>query len=224
MDNLLPELYPLESIHASVIAFALIFLLLSSWALVGYLRNRKYSPLFVTALITSSFSFAGLTVYSSHNITEHLAPANTEQHATHVTFSPKNGTTSNIVKLINNAKKSIKVAAYSFSSKAIKEALIKAHNRGVEVQIVLDKSQKTVKYSIFNELKRSNVPVRINSRYAIMHNKFMLIDGDILQTGSFNYTEAAENRNAENAITVIGDKPLINKYTREWSRLWDEST
>lgn len=223
MDNLLPELYPLESIHASVVAFALIFFLLSAWALVGYLRNRKYSPLFVIALIASSFAFAGLTVYSSHNIAEHLAPASTAQNRTNVTFSPKKGTTHNIVNMINSAKTSIKVAAYSFSSKAITEALIKAHNRGVEVQIVLDKSQQSVKYSTFNELKRNNIPVRINSKYAIMHNKFAIIDSDILQTGSFNYTEAAENRNAENALTVIGDKPLVNKYTQEWYRLWNES-
>lgn len=223
MDNLLPELYPLESIHASVIAFALVFLLLSAWALVGYLRNKKISPLFVIALIASSFSFAGLTVCSSHNIAEHLVPANTAQLKTHVTFSPKKGTTHNIVNIINNAKQSIKVAAYSFSSKAITKALINAHNRGVEIQIVLDKSQQAVKYSTFNELKRNNIPVRINSKYAIMHNKFMIIDGDILQTGSFNYTEAAENRNAENAITVMGDKPLVNKYTQEWYRLWNES-
>lgn len=219
------ELFSLESMHTSATIFALIFALLSAWSLVGYYKNKRYSPVFVLALIASSFSFAGLTMYSSSSIAEYLAPKveSTTLSKTHVTFSPKSGTTTNIVKIINSAKSSIKIAAYSFSSKLITEALIKAHNRGVDVQIVLDKSQKTAKYSTYKELKSNNVPVRVNSRYAIMHNKFMIIDNDVLQTGSFNYTEAAENRNAENALTIIGDKVLIYKYTREWNRLWGES-
>lgn len=55
-----------------------------------------------------------------------------------------------------------------------------------------------------------------------MHNKFMIIDNHIVQTGSFNYTQSADLRNAENSLIVFGNKSLVNKYTQEWNRLWNE--
>ena len=64
--------------------------------------------------------------------------------------------------------------------------------------------------------------MRINRRYAIMHNKFIVADGDTLETGSFNYTSSAAAKNAENVV-VIRDAALAAIYSREWTRLWSES-
>jgi phosphatidylserine/phosphatidylglycerophosphate/cardiolipin synthase-like enzyme len=75
------------------------------------------------------------------------------------------------------ARQSIDVAAYSFTSPAIAKALVDAHKRGVQVRAVLDKSQLSERYSGATFLANAGAPARINSGYAIMHNKFLVIDG-----------------------------------------------
>lgn len=67
------------------------------------------------------------------------------------------------------------------------------------------------------------IPVRINSKYAIMRNKFMIIDGKVLQTGNFNYGQSAEISNAENVLVVSENAIVINQYTQKWFELWDEA-
>lgn len=138
-------------------------------------------------------------------------------------FSPKQGATELIIKNIRAAKKSILVAAYAFTSKPIAKELIAAHKRGVNVQVVLDQSQKKDKNSVYNWLRSNSIPTRINSRYKIMHDKFMIFDENILQTGSFNYTAAAEYRNAENIIIVYNNPEIIAQYAQQWQKLWGES-
>ncbi|WP_394326298.1 phospholipase D-like domain-containing protein [Enterobacter cloacae] len=66
--------------------------------------------------------------------------------------------------------------------------------------------------------------VPLNGRYAIMHNKFMVIDGKNVQTGSFNYTASAVSRNAENVLLIEDAPQLAETYQREFNRLWDEGT
>jgi phosphatidylserine/phosphatidylglycerophosphate/cardiolipin synthase-like enzyme len=56
-----------------------------------------------------------------------------------------------------------------------------------------------------------------------MHNKFLVIDGQTVETGSFNYTKAAAGKNAENAIVIRGVPSVVQAYAAEWTRLWDES-
>ena len=64
---------------------------------------------------------------------------------------------------------------------------------------------------------------RINDHYAIMHDKFMVIDGRTIELGSFNYTRAAENNNAENVLVVHGSDKIIQDYSRQWRGLWEEA-
>lgn len=139
-----------------------------------------------------------------------------------VGFSPGNAE-SLVVAIINEARSSIQLAAYSFTSKPVARALIDAKKRGVKVFVVLDKSNRTAKYSAATFLANMRVPVRINSAYAIMHNKFMIVDGTIVETGSFNYTASAAKRNAENVIVLRGVPALAGRYAQEWRRLWDEA-
>jgi phosphatidylserine/phosphatidylglycerophosphate/cardiolipin synthase-like enzyme len=139
-----------------------------------------------------------------------------------VAFSPGNAEQV-VVHTINGARKTILVAAYSFTSRPIATALLDAKARGVDVRVVADKSQRTERYTSIRFLANKGVPVRINSRYAIMHNKFLVIDGATVETGSFNFTRSATLRNAENVI-VLGNMPEVAAtYSREWNRLWDEA-
>jgi phosphatidylserine/phosphatidylglycerophosphate/cardiolipin synthase-like enzyme len=137
-----------------------------------------------------------------------------------VYFSPRGGATFAIRQALDNAKSSVLVQAYSFTSAPIAEALAKAHRRGVKVQVLLDKSQRTEKYSSADFLANAGISVKIDAAHAIAHNKVMIIDKEIVITGSFNFTKAAEESNAENLL-VIRDKDLASRYIENW-HLHDE--
>ena len=137
-------------------------------------------------------------------------------------FSPGGTSLEVVLKGIRSAKTSIDVASYSFTSKPIATALLDAHKRGVKVQVVADRKANQ-RYSAVTFLANEGVPVRLNSHYAIHHHKFMVIDGENLETGSFNFTAAATNKNAENVLLLWHLKPLAETYRQEWQRLWDES-
>ena len=124
---------------------------------------------------------------------------------------------------INDAQKTLRMAAYSFTSKPIAAALVKAHNRGVDVQVVMDKSQRKGTYTGATYLANEGIVVRINSQYAIMHNKFIVVDGVSVETGSFNYTRAAAEKNAENVVYLKDVPGIAAKYSVEWERLWSEA-
>lgn len=130
-------------------------------------------------------------------------------------FSPKGGCTEAVVREINAAKETILVQAYSFTSAPIAKALVNAHKRGVQVQVVLDKSQRTEKYSSATFLVNVGIPTRIDAQHAIVHNKIVVIDGQTVITGSFNFTRNAEENNAENLL-VIRDAAIAAKYIANW--------
>lgn len=132
-----------------------------------------------------------------------------------VYFSPRGGATFAIRQALDNAKSSVFVQAYSFTSAPIAEALVKAHRRGVNVQVLLDKSQKTEKYSSADFLVNAGIPTKIDAAHAIAHNKVMIIDKEIVITGSFNFSKAAEESNAENLL-VVRDKELASRYIENW--------
>jgi phosphatidylserine/phosphatidylglycerophosphate/cardiolipin synthase-like enzyme len=79
------------------------------------------------------------------------------------------------------------------------------------------------RYSAVTFLANQGVPVRTNSRYAIHHHKFIVVDGRHVQTGSFNYSAAAVGKNAENVLVVRDAPALAEQYAAEWQRLWDEA-
>lgn len=116
---------------------------------------------------------------------------------------------------LGKAKSTVLVQAYSFTSAPIAKALVDAHKQGVKVQVILDKSQKTERYSSATFLTNAGVPTSIDAKHAIAHNKIMVIDGRTVLTGSFNFTKAAEQNNAENLL-VIEDPALAAKYMENW--------
>jgi len=132
-----------------------------------------------------------------------------------VFFSPKGGCTEAVVENVGKAKSTVLVQAYSFTSAPIAKALVDAAKRGVKVQVILDKSQRTEKYSGADFLLHEGVPTFIDAKHPIAHNKIMVIDSHTVLTGSFNFTKAAEESNAENLL-VIDDAALAKKYTANW--------
>ncbi len=106
--------------------------------------------------------------------------------------------------------------AYSFTSKPIAKALVDARKRGVNIVVVLDKSQRREKYTSADFVAHARIPTYIDDRHAIAHNKIMVIDRSVLITGSFNFTKAAEEKNAENLLVIKGNKPLVERYIQNF--------
>lgn len=139
-----------------------------------------------------------------------------------VFFSPNGGCENAVIEEITKAQKTIDIAMYYFTSRKIAEELVKAKERGVQIRIVLDKSQETQAYSKSRYLLNKGIDVRFWSGSGLQHNKFVIIDQKILITGSFNWTPTAENKNAENLL-VMDDNNLIKKYRTEFEELWKQN-
>lgn len=132
-----------------------------------------------------------------------------------VFFSPRGGCTEAVVDVLDRATNSVLVQAYSFTSAPIARAIVDAQRRHVQVAVILDKSQRSEKYSSADFLRNSGVATFIDATHAIAHNKVMVIDGATVITGSFNFTKAAEENNAENLL-IINDPVLAAKYVANW--------
>jgi phosphatidylserine/phosphatidylglycerophosphate/cardiolipin synthase-like enzyme len=136
---------------------------------------------------------------------------------TKVCFSPNGGCTESIVKEINAAKSEILVQAYSFTSAPIAKALLNAHKRRAKVEAILDKSQRKERYTSPTFISNAGIPTFIDDKHAIAHNKVMILDKETVITGSFNFTKAAEEKNAE-SVLVIKSKELAKIYLDNWMK------
>ncbi len=133
-----------------------------------------------------------------------------------VCFVPEQDCQALIVNTIGQARHSVRVQAYGFTSAPIANALIDAAQRGIDVWVIVDKSQKTAKQSKIGLLRDAGITVLIDHRHVIAHNKVVIIDGRLVVTGSFNFTKNAL-RNAENII-VIDDPGVVSMYEENWKR------
>jgi hypothetical protein len=133
-------------------------------------------------------------------------------------FSPNGGAVQARVDLIGATKTRVLVAGYGFTSDAIAQALIDAHRRGVDVKVVIDKSNLYSRHSKGPDLRAAGIDVRSHHAYAIMHHKFVVAD-DKVAFGSMNATDAGEARNAENWNVFSNAGPLARVYATEFFRL-----
>jgi phosphatidylserine/phosphatidylglycerophosphate/cardiolipin synthase-like enzyme len=122
----------------------------------------------------------------------------------------------------------ILVAVYEFTSQPITRALIEAKQRGVSVAVVADTTEnvasKHAAYSKLHELTAAGIPVRVDNRLDMLHDKFMVLNGMAVETGSFNYTAAAaSDRHAENACVFRHAPGMATEYTEHWKDIWNES-
>src|SRR5262245_8157179 len=129
-----------------------------------------------------------------------------------VYFSPYGGATAAVIHEVNAAQHQILVQAYSFTSAPIAKALIDAHKRGVKILAVLDKSNETQKYSAATFLVNVGIQTLIDDQHPIAQNKVIVIDSTTIITGSFNFTKAAEEKNAENLLVIKDAPELVQAY------------
>jgi phosphatidylserine/phosphatidylglycerophosphate/cardiolipin synthase-like enzyme len=137
-------------------------------------------------------------------------------------FTPPVGAASGLIKQIDGAKKSIKVMAYGFTATNLAEALVRAKRRGIDVTLIQDEKSAQNNRETLPILLAAGIEVRSDGKHAIQHNKVMLIDDDIVITGSYNFTKSAEKRNAEN-IMIVRSTYAAKRYADNWKIHWDHS-
>ena len=130
-----------------------------------------------------------------------------------------NGVDNLIIDDINSAKSSIYMAIYQMTNKHIISALKDAYDKGIDIKIYTDDT--TVDDEAFKELSSYGIEVRSDSdEYALMHNKFTVIDNKILWSGSGNYTVYSFYRNNENYIRVE-DESVAKIYKEKFFNLFN---
>jgi phosphatidylserine/phosphatidylglycerophosphate/cardiolipin synthase-like enzyme len=138
-------------------------------------------------------------------------------------FSPWDDIESAVVASLRSARRQVLVQAFSFTNRPIAKALIEAKARGVDVRVTADAGEtERIENGRIPELAAAGIPVFIEERYQSAHNKVMVIDagspGGTVITGSFNWTFAAQRRNAENVLILRDQPALAERYRMNWER------
>jgi phosphatidylserine/phosphatidylglycerophosphate/cardiolipin synthase-like enzyme len=147
-------------------------------------------------------------------------PARGEAATVETCFTPRRRCTGVIVAAIDRARRDIYVQAYGFTSAPIVGALVSAYRRGVRVAAILDKSntRRSGRFDGAGIIDAAGIPVWIDRRKGIAHNKVIVIDGRFVVTGSFNFTAAADRWNAENVV-VLESAVVAAQYLANWRSL-----
>lgn len=141
-----------------------------------------------------------------------------------VYFSPDGGAREAVINAIDAATRHVYVAMYYMSSPEIVEALCNARLRGVSVYSVFDDSQRRsyryLQYGI--QMRMTGIPVRYGfSQNGKMHSKFAVIDSDTVLSGSYNWTDSAENLNTED-MTIMYGSDTASLYEKQFEKIWNE--
>jgi len=128
---------------------------------------------------------------------------------------------SELIKALDEAEKSIYIAMYSFTNDGLAAAVIQAYDRGVKVQILLDDSQDSDKGKRqFPKLIDAGIAVRVEHVTGLLHHKFAVIDERLMITGSYNWSDNADDNNFENVV-FISCKEIAEVYVKEFKEIWN---
>jgi phosphatidylserine/phosphatidylglycerophosphate/cardiolipin synthase-like enzyme len=136
-----------------------------------------------------------------------------------VHFSPGNNVERILAGRIEKAEKSIHFMAFSFTSDPLGEAMIKKFKSGVKVFGLFEKKETKKKESEYHKMKLEGIPVKLDRTKGNMHHKVIIIDEEIVITGSYNFSKNANKVNDENTI-IIADREIAAQYLKEFYRLY----
>ena len=137
-------------------------------------------------------------------------------------FTPPADVAAAVVDVINQSQSEVLVQAYGFTHNGIAQALVKAQERGVRIRVLLDQKSESTNRYVVDLFTTNNIRMRFDGNHAIAHNKVMIVDDNIVITGSFNFTNSAQTRNAENLL-VLRSTDLARNYKTNWLEHWKHS-
>ncbi|MGI9462256.1 MAG: phospholipase D-like domain-containing protein [Alphaproteobacteria bacterium] len=138
-------------------------------------------------------------------------------------FTPSKNCEDNLVAFLQSAEKTIDIAIYAITNKKITDAIKTINRKKIRLRILADKLQASHKSSRVMELYDSKIRIRVHSVYRIQHNKYVVIDGKKVMTGSFNFTESASKRNAENCVFISQNPVAVGQYQKNFEKLWSQN-
>lgn len=177
----------------------------------------------LTAQSRKAYNFEGGQSVASAGATGARIPAKGDVE---YAFSPNGGAVALVVKTIQSARSEVRVLAYSFTSADVTAALIAAKKRGVDVKVLVDYKNNTAQdasgkaQAALNAMSVAGISVRTIAAFPIHHDKVVIVDQQSVQTGSFNYSQAAERSNSENVIVLWNNPALANGYLQHWAGNW----
>lgn len=134
-------------------------------------------------------------------------------------FSPGEACRERISELIGEARQSIDVCVFTITDNRLAEPLMSAHARGTKVRIITDNYKADDRGSDVDRFVRAGLSVREDRSENHMHHKYALFDGELLLTGSYNWTRSAADRNREN-IVIVNDARLVRAFGEDFDQLW----
>jgi len=155
--------------------------------------------------------------------TTHAPPTIAASGSVQLAFSPQDDAGALIVQAIRSARKQVLVQSFSFTHRKIAQALIDAKGRGLDVQLIADDEQiSKMERGMVPSIAAAGVPTFVDDIHSSAHNKIMVIDAGtphaVVITGSFNFTQAAQYKNAENLLLFRGNPQLTEAYLANWQR------
>ena len=135
-------------------------------------------------------------------------------------FFPDPSCEGRLVRHLESAKSEMLVCVFTITNNSLRDALARAHSNGVKIKIISDDECMKQNGSDVQYLRDVGIPTETDTNPdAHMHNKFVVIDREILITGSFNWTMQAVNSNQENLV-VLHDPEICEKYIEYFEGLW----
>ncbi len=187
--------------------------------------NLMYIPILLAVILGGPEAHAGRSkknalvdlISSSVNAALVNPPVDGE-----VCFSPDEPCDVKLTKFLNTATQSIDLAIYDFNLDKVAHDLL-VISRKVKVRIVADRRQSKGGHSLIPMLVKAGAQVRFGRQRGIMHNKFMIVDGRMVETGSFNYTNGAAFKNAENQV-YLAHPSIVKRYKERFQDLWESAS
>ncbi|MFQ6041650.1 MAG: phospholipase D-like domain-containing protein [Candidatus Poribacteria bacterium] len=138
-------------------------------------------------------------------------------------FSPENDVVDAITSELKRARKSIFFMAFSFTHRKIGQAMIDRYRAGIDVRGIFEKRGSESSYSQYPKMKAIGISVKQDNNRWILHHKVIIIDGETVITGSFNFSNNAAKTNEENILIISGNRAIAKAYLDEFARLYNET-
>jgi phosphatidylserine/phosphatidylglycerophosphate/cardiolipin synthase-like enzyme len=135
-------------------------------------------------------------------------------------FSPGEACPRRIVELFDGARARVDVCVFTITDDRITGAILRAHERGVNVRLVSDNDKTDDLGSDVNRLAASGIPCVLDATSSHMHHKFAVFDSRTLLFGSYNWTRSAAQDNEEDLV-VVRERGLVSSFLAEFERLWE---
>lgn len=135
-------------------------------------------------------------------------------------FFPSEESLNRVIAYLNSAKRTMEISIFTITNNRLADALRRAKDRGVAVRVISDDANLEMLGSDVRALQDYGIPIKVDADLkSHMHNKFVLIDDNVLMTGSFNWTVQAVKKNQEN-LAVVEDPVLVGLFKQEFEKLW----